>query len=268
MTNKNIATMTVAAGAAAMAGAKALANEKAKVDTAAVDGAFETLKTYDWGVDRKVMKPIDQAIIATHGDAAARAALEKRLLEALTSGASRSAQDFICRALRNIGTAQSVDTLAAMLQNEDTSHIARYALERIPDAASVDALRDALPKVNPKLKAGIIGSLGSRADEDSITALYKLLADDDILVSKNAAQSLGLVGTSKAAKALSKFAKKAPANMKIPIADACLTCAELLLADGNKSTAINLYKALKGDSSMPKHVNVAAVKGMLAAASK
>jgi HEAT repeat protein len=263
MTNKNIATITVAASAAVMAGAKALADEKAKVDA-----AFETLETYDWGVDRKVMKPIDQAIIATHGDAAARAALEKRLVEALTSGASRSAQDFICRALRTIGTHQCVDALAAMLPAEETSHIARYALERIPDEAAVDALRDTLPKVNAKLQAGIIGSLGSRGDEDSIKALYRLLGDEDILVSKNAAQSLGLIGTSKAAKALSKYAKKAPANMKIPIADACLTCAELLLADGDKSKATALYKNLKADPTIPKHEKVAAVMVMLTAAPK
>jgi HEAT repeat protein len=268
MTNKNIATMTVAAGAAVMAGAKALADEKVKVDAAAVDQAFETLKTYDWGVDRKVMKPIDQAIIATHGDAAARKALEKRLVDTLNSDISRSAQDFVCRALRTVGTAQSVDALAALLPAEETSHIARYALERIPDDAAGKALRDALPKVNAKLKTGIMGSLGSRGDEDSLKALYKLLKDDDILVSKHAAQSLGLIGTSKAAKALSKYAKKAPANMRIPIADACLSCAEQLLADGDKSKATALYKDLKADATMPKHVTVAAVKGMLAAAAR
>ena len=71
MTSKNIAKMTLAAGAVAMVADKAVA----KMDSAAVDTALKTLKTYDWGADRKALNPIDEAIIATHGDAAARKAL-------------------------------------------------------------------------------------------------------------------------------------------------------------------------------------------------
>lgn len=97
--------------------------------------------------------------------------------------------------------------------------------------------------------------------------ISKLLGDSDIQVAKAAAQSLGLIGTSAAAKELSKFAKKTAANMKMPVADACLVCAEQLLADGEKSEAVALYKELKGDDQ-PTHVNAAAMKGMLTAATK
>ncbi len=142
----------------------------AQTDAATVDNAFNTLKTYDWGADRAALNPIDQAIVASHGDAAARQALEKRLVDALAGGLSRSAQDYVCRKLRVVGTAQSVPALAALLPAEQTSHIARYALERIPDEKAVEALRDALPKVSNKLKPGLIGSLGKRRDTKSIEA--------------------------------------------------------------------------------------------------
>ena len=263
MTNKEIATMTLAAGAVAMVADKAAA----KVDSAAVDTAIKSLKTYDWGVDRNALNPIDQAVIATHGDAAGRKKLEKDLVDILAAGVSRSAQDFICRRLRVIGTAQSVKALAALLQDEKTSSIARFALGDISDDSAVDALRDALPKVSSKLKPGIIGSLGGRRDKKSVAAIAKFLGNSDIMVAKAAAHSLGLIGTADAAKALSSFAKKAPAGMKIPAADACLICADQLLADGEKAAAIALYKGLKGDKQ-PKHVKVAAMKGMLTAASK
>jgi hypothetical protein len=251
--------MTLAAGAATVA--------VAQTDSAALDKALETLKTYDWGADRESLKPIDQAIIDTHDDAAARKALEKSLVDALAGGISRSAQDYVCRKLRIVGTSQSVEALAALLVAEDTSHIARYALERIPDEKAAKAMRDALPKVSKKLKPGIIGSLGVRRDKKSIRVFSKLLGDSDIQVAKAAAQSLGLIGTSAAAKELSKFAKKASANMKLPVADACLVCAEQLLADGEKSEAVALYKELKGDDK-PSHVKAAAVKGILTAATK
>ena len=259
MNSKETTKMTLAAGAATVA--------VAQTDSAALDKTLETLKTYDWGADREALKPIDQAIIATHNDAAARKALEKSLVDALAGGISRSAQDYVCRKLRVIGTSPSVEALAALLPAEDTSHIARYALERIPDEKAAKAMRDALPKVSKKLRPGIIGSLGVRRDKQSIMVFSKLLGDSDIQVAKAAAQSLGLIGTSAAARELSKFAKKASANMKLPVADACLVCAEQLLADGEKSEAVALYKEFKGDDK-PAHVKAAAMKGILTAATK
>ena len=78
-----------------------------------LDKALDALKTYDWGVDPNVLKPIDDAIIATHGDAAARKKLEAHLIAALKPAASRAAKDAACRALKTIGTAASVPALAA-----------------------------------------------------------------------------------------------------------------------------------------------------------
>jgi len=252
MTSNTTIGTTLATGMATLAG---------------VDDAFNTLKSYDWGADPDTLKPIDEAIIASEGDTAARAALEKRLLDAMAGSISRSALDHVCRRLRIIGTAQSVPALAALLPQENTSHIARYALERIPDDAAAAALRDALPKVSDKLKPGMIGSLGTRRDVKSIKALAGYLGDSDMLIAEAAAQSLGLIGTPAAAKELAAFAKKAPARMKMPVADAQLACAERLLADGNKTAALGVYRTLNtGDQ--PTQVRTAAMKGMVAAASQ
>jgi len=263
MRNKDTAKMTLAAGAAAVVTEKAIA----KTGSAAVDKAIESLKTYDWGVDRKTLDPIDQAINATKGDADARKALEKGLVDVLTSGISRSAQDYVCRRLRVMGTGQSVKALGALLTAEETSHIARFALERMPNRKAVAALRDALPKASSTLKPGIIGSLGIRRDKKSTAPIAKLLSDPDVNIARAAAHALGLIGTSAAAKKLSSFAKQAPAQVQIQVCDACLLCAEQLLADGEKAKAVALYKALRGEGQ-PKQVKMAAMKGMLTAASK
>ena len=260
MTSKQTTTVTLASGVAAATAAQAVA----QTDAAAIDNAFNTLKTYDWGADPQILKPIDQAILATQGDAAARKALEKRLVDLLAGGISRSAQDYVCRRLRVVGTTQSIKALAALLPAEETSHIARYALERIPDERAVKAIRDALPKVGNKLKPGMIGALGVRRDTRSIAAIAKLLGDSDIELARAAAQSLALIGTPAAARELSKFAKRASADMKMPVADARLICAEKLLADGKKAEALALYKELQGNDQ-PSHVKVAAMKGMVTA---
>lgn len=231
------------------------------------DTAFNTLKTYDWGVDRAALNPIDEAIVATQNDAAARKALEKRLADTLSGGISRSAQDYVCRRLRVIGTGQSVAALAALLPVEETSHIARYALERISDEKAAQALRDALPKVGPKLKPGVIGSLGSRRDAKSIEAIAKFLSDSDAAIALAAAHSLAVIGTPAAANELRKFAKKAPAGMKMPMADARLICAEQLLADGKKAEALALYRDLQTEDQ-PANVKVAVMKGLTTAATR
>lgn len=257
MINKEITAVTLAAGATAIA----------KTGSEAVDKALESLKTYDWGVDRKTLDPIDQAIVATQNDPGARRELEKALVEVLTGGISRSAQDYVCRKLMQIGKAPSINALAALLPDEKTSHIARFALARIPGEKAGTALRDALPKVSAKLKPGLIGSLGTRRDRKSTRAIAKLLRDSDPQVVRAAAHALASIGTPAAAKALTRFAQGAPAGMRVPAADACLVCAENLLAKGKKPEAVALYNELKGDGQ-PKHVKVAAMKGLLTAASK
>lgn len=243
------------------------AQEKAKVDKAAVDKAFDALKTYDWGTDRNTLNPIDEAVVATHGDAAARKVLETRLVAVLKSGASRSAKDYVCRTLKTIGTAESVPALAALLPDKDLSHMARYALERIPAPEAAAAMRDALPKLSGALKVGAIGSLGVRRDAASVAALAGLLGDGDKAIASAAACALGNIGTPEAAKALLEFVKKAPEGVKVAATDGCLVCAERLLAEGKKAEAIAIYKSLSG-ADQPKHVRLAATRGLLAAAGK
>jgi HEAT repeat protein len=240
---------------------------KQKVDSAAVEKAFEALKTFDWGADRNALKPIDEAVIATHGDAAARKGLETKLAAVLKTGVSRAAKDFVCRELTIIGTAECVPTVAALLPDKDLSHMARYALERIPAPEAAQAMREALPKVSGPLKAGVIGSLGVRRDAGSVEAIAAALADSDAVVAAAAACALGNIGTPEAAKALTDYAKKAPEATKVAAADGCLACAERLLADGKKGEALAIYKALAG-SEQPKQVRTAATRGLLSAAGK
>ena len=204
---------------------------------------------------------------ATHGDAAARKELETRLAAVLKTGASRAAKDFVCRTLKMIGTAESVPALAALLPDKDLSHMARYALERIPAPEAAQAMRDAVPKLSGALKVGVIGSLGVRRDAASVPALAAALGDADKAVACAAACALGDIGSPEAAKALGGFAKKAPEGVKLAVADARLACAERLLADGKKAEAMAIYKSLSGEDQ-PKHVRLAATRGLLSAAGK
>ena len=143
----------------------------------------------------------------------------------------------------------------------------RFALERMPCAEAVQALRDALPKAGGLTKAGIINSLGVRRDAGSLPALTAALGDANLQIANAAAAALGEVGSPEAAKTLADCQAKAAAGLKLALADAQLVCAERLLADGKKAEALAIHKALStGDQ--PKHVKLAAMRGLLAAAGR
>ena len=231
-----------------------------------LDQAFEALKTYDWGADPKALNPIDEAIVATHDDAAGRKELEDRLAAVLKTDVSRDAKDFVCRKLRVIGSAASVPTLAELLPDKENSHMARYALERISAPEAAQAMRDALPKLEGELKTGVVGSLGVRKDVASVPALTALLGDTDVKVARSAALALGAIRAPEAVKAL-RDAKPESAESKIAVIDALLACAEELLAAGKRAEAMAIYKDFMGEDQ-PKHVRLAATRGMLACAGK
>lgn len=200
--------------------------------TDAVDRAFEALKTFDWGDDRAALVPLENAVVAALRDEKARAALEARLAAVLDTNASRDAKDVVCRHLRVIGSAACVPALARLLPDSKLSHMARYALERIQDPAAGAALRDALPRVSGKLKAGVAGSLGARRDAAAVPSLVPLLGHDDVEIVIAAATALAEIATPEAAGALASAASTVPAAARAAVMDGALRAAEQLARAG------------------------------------
>lgn len=231
--------------------------------------ALEFLKSYSHGDDvsekGKVgdkLQPIEDAIVASQGDAAARSKIETAMIELLKGDGSDHGKHYACRTLKVIGTDASVGTLSSMLGDKDHSHMARYALQSIPGKAATNALMDAAKALKGELRAGAIGSLGARGDNGAVEMLGKLIGDSDTVVAKSAAMALGVIRTPEAAEAL---AGADPAKeVAHAVTDSSLACAEGLLASGDKLGALSIYKKL--NSSPIKHVKLAATRGMLACA--
>ncbi|MDC0067015.1 HEAT repeat domain-containing protein [Verrucomicrobia bacterium] len=207
-----------------------------------LDQAFEALKTYKWGVDPKAIKAIQDTIVATHGDAAARKDLESKLAAVLATDAPRAAKDSVCRFLKTIGTAHSVEALAKLLHDAELSHMARHALQTNNAPEAVKALVGAMDKAPKKIKIGIISSLGARGTGVPIAPLAKALADKDAEISTAGALALGAIGSEEAVKALAA-AKATDAN-KIAVCDAMFQCAENMLNHGKKSEAKAIYSTV------------------------
>lgn len=207
-----------------------------------LDQAFEALKTYKWGIDPKAIKAIQDTIVATHGDAAARKDLESKLAAVLATDVPRAAKDSVCRFLKTIGTAHSVEALAKLLHDEELSHMARHALQTNDTPEAVKALVGAIDKAPKKIKIGIISSLGARGTGVPIAPLAKALADKDAEISSAGALALGAIGSEEAVKALA--AAKATDSNKVAVCDAMFQCAENMLNHGKKSEAKAIYSTV------------------------
>jgi len=233
----------------------------AAVDKAALDKAIGELPKYDWGQSRAALNVIDDAIVKTHGDAAARKDIEKRLAAVLKADATRAAKQYVCRKLAVIGSAASVDALAPLLTDKDLSHMGRYALERIGAPEAGKALRDAVGKVQGKLKVGMVNSVGMRQDAQAVGSLVGLLKNSDAQVAAAAAAALGKIGDKGAAKPLADFLASAPKQLKNAAIDASLDFAQRIAKKGDKDGAAKIYQGLYA-KGQPSRVRRAALQGL------
>jgi HEAT repeat protein len=169
-----------------------------------------------------------------------------------------------CRQLAVVGTRDAVAALAALLPDAKLSHMARFALEPMPDPAAGDALRSAMGQLHGNLLVGVINSIGVRRDSNAVAALSKRLSDADPQVAAAAASALGRIGTPAAATALRQGLAKAPVSLRPVLADASLGCAEVFLADNRRTEALALYDELRS-ADLPKRLQVAAMRGAILA---
>lgn len=169
-----------------------------------------------------------------------------------------------CQRLASMGTKEAVPALAALLTDPQLGHYARYGLEPLPDASADDALRGALPKVKGKLLVGTINSVGKRRDTKAVGTLARLLNNADVEVAQAAAAALGSISGLEAAKALQNGLGRTKGALRTSVAGAGLVCAEGLLAQGQRSQALDLYSLL-ARPDVPKPVRLAAMHGIIAA---
>ncbi|MFI5380968.1 MAG: HEAT repeat domain-containing protein [Tepidisphaerales bacterium] len=179
------------------------------------------------------------------------------LLKTLKDPASEIKAKFdACRELATFGDKRAVPVLAALLPDEKMSHMARYALEPIPDASVDAALRDALPKCSGKPLIGVINSIGVRRDAQAVDALAGLLKNAEPAIAGAAAYALGKIGTEPAAKAL-EAAGNSPS-----VLEASVICAENLAKAGQTKSAIAIYDRVRATQA-PFVTRSAALRGAI-----
>jgi len=218
---------------------------------------FEPLLTYNSGSDRALLLPLDRLTGQSLANSALRTDLEERLVAWLKSNLSAVALEYILSKLAVVGSDACIPAVAFLLPDARLSTAARNVLEALPGSAPAKALRLSLPKLRGWQLIGVIQSLGVRRDMESVSALAKILQNEDALTQAAAADALGKIGTASAAKTLQKSQRTAPKRLQKDLSQALLNCARQLLATNETQAGHGLCKWLQSPSQ-PAHIQSAA----------
>lgn len=167
-----------------------------------------------------------------------------------------------CQQLALYGSGKCVPALAALLKDEFLGVYARYGLEPIKDPAVDKALREAIDKVQGKLLAGVINSIGVRRDPAAVDSLISLTSDPSPEVADAAIGALGQIATDHAIEKLESILKSGKEPLLSTAVDACLNSADRLIINNRKQDAIKLYEAVR-KSNAPEHLLSAATYSLI-----
>lgn len=168
-----------------------------------------------------------------------------------------------CKKLAFVGGREAVQPMAALLNHPQLACYARFGLEPNPDPSVDDAFRAALPKLQGRLKVGVIHSIGVRKDAKALDAIAKLIDDTDPEIAGAAAAAVGMIGGLQAAKVLQAALERTKPPVFPVAARACLLCVEGLMAS-HRPRALELYGELSA-TTMPDPVRRAAIRVLNAA---
>ncbi|OHB61958.1 MAG: hypothetical protein A2168_05915 [Planctomycetes bacterium RBG_13_50_24] len=197
----------------------------------------------------------------------ARQAFAETLASQLGGNRPKSVQKYLIQQLQVAGGKEIVPALGKMLEDEELYESAAQALVAIGDGAARQ-LRNALPKVDGKMKLTIIQNLGVVRDAESVDILKKALGDDDRDNRLAAGWALANTGDAGSVDLLLKAADAEETYERNTATKACLLLAERLLEAGKKEPAGKIYTHLSDTRSGPDeaYIRAAANKGLAAAA--
>jgi len=250
-------------GAAALFWSFALAADAPLDQDQSLEAILEKLAQYRHNQDHDTVLELQAYIRAHRQTPAGRAECERLLLALLQGEATADGKWEACRQLRSLGSDASVPVLAKMLMLENTSEMARYALEKIPGTAADRVFLDALRSSSGKIRLGLISSLGHRGSGQAVADLARIAGGPDQAAAKAAVAALGRIATEDAAHSLIRFLGAEKERIRIVAAGSLLRCAETFHAAGETDLAFQFYRQLLG-SDISISTSRAALQGLIA----
>ena len=250
--------------AAVMSVAVVLAGQVEPISAAdaELEAAIKAAGAWTFGGDASHVNYISQEVVPAAKDAQARKAMEKQLIVGLSGAKTAASRDFFCRQLIIVGSEASAPALAKLLGDTESSHMARYALGRLPGKAVDQALLDALAKVDDDLKIGMVYSLGRRGCKAAVTPAIKLIGSRNEALAIASLTALSRIDSARGVAAIAKARKSGSAKIKLAATDAYLNCASRISKAGSPAGAAATYEELLA-ANEPVMCRIAALNGLV-----
>jgi HEAT repeat protein len=239
--------------------------QAAEDSSAKISAAIRTAQNWKDGDPAGDLSYLSAAVVTAAQNAEKNKAMEQLMIQGLAGAKTRAGRDFFCRQLVVVGSEAAVAELAKLLTDAESSHMARYALARIPGPAANAALLETLDKVDEKLKVGMVHSLGVRRCRQSVDKIAAFLDgshEPDLVVASLVA--LSRIDSEAAVAAVAKARESVPAKLKMAATDAYLNCVARMVQQGKAAEAVAIYRKLFAaeESTMCR---IAALTGLVAA---
>jgi len=214
---------------------------------------FKRAAAYESGASTEPLREIERLLNASVNDAKNRAELEEALILLLATEATFEAKRFGCKQLAVYGSLTALPALENLLKQEDTVGMACLALGGMRSPKAGDVLRNALPGSQGTALLQIVGSLGNRAEPDSVKPLESLVRDPDTAVACAAIRALGSIDAPSARNAVAALRREAKPSVAAAVAEASLNGAGQLAAAGDRKAAAALCGELL-KTALPTHL--------------
>jgi uncharacterized protein len=206
---------------------------------------------------------VHQLVQSSSRNISLRRALAKGMAGMLTTNTPITWKKFFCEQLSLIGTAEDVPALARLLDDSSLSFASRFALERIPNSTSTEAIRSSASSAAGLPLIGLTNTIGEKKDSKALDLLKKKTVGDDNNALKGAAiHALGKIGGPEAVRLLKDCSTDSSHELSLLRAESLLRCAETYESAGELYDGAALYESLTAPQEAP-HIRGAGLAGLV-----
>ena len=206
---------------------------------------------YEIGQDRTKLTEFNELVVEASESESQSKIVEESIIQFLTTDATWASKQFVCRELSVIGSEKAVSVLTEMLSNEQTSDMARYALERIPDDKVDEALIQSLDSENKNIKIGIINTLGVRECRKAASKIAELIKSEDQDIAIAAATALGSIKGDESIKYLTDEFNNPSIEIQNAVYNSYLLCVDEYAVTNPQEANIMYRELFQKDVTVP-----------------
>jgi HEAT repeat protein len=189
-----------------------------------------------------------------------RAAVVRQLIVLTADGQAGWTRTMALRHLSLIGGDETVPVAAKLLRNVELQEEAVFCLERIPGAASIQAIMKAMPDVSDAFKPRLLAALGHRKAEEAVDLCASAMGSQNVEIVMAGLKSTARIGKKPSVNVMPPNYESLSGWQRIEYTDSALRYADDQVRRGDIAEAVKYYKDFLARPE--EHLQCAAIIGL------